>query len=175
MKECIANTTVISNFALVNRLDILEKTFSIVFITPEVREEIRRGFHEGYRFLEAAVSHIKISSGKLRVVNFDHEKEQEDFYEFCVKLHVGEASCLAIAKNRNWLFLTDDMAARKLAKSINVDLSGTIGVLVLAVKQKVISVDESDYLLKEMIRGNYRSPVSSISEFIKFLNNENKN
>jgi predicted nucleic acid-binding protein len=173
VKECIANTTVISNFALIDRLDILEKIFSIVYITPEVREEMRRGIQEGYSFLDAALKHFKISRGRLRIVNFDSEEEQENFYKFCSKLHVGEASCLAIAKNRNIIFLTDDMAARKVAKSINVDLSGTIGVLVFAVKQKVISVEESDYLLKKMIKGNYRSPVSSISEFIKFLKNKN--
>ena len=171
-KKCVSNTTVISNFSLIGRLDILEDLFPVLYITPQVREEIIRGLQEGYQFLEAALPHIKISSGWLRLVDFETETEQESYYQFCKKLHSGEASCLAIAKHRNWLLLTDDQAARKLAKSNHVELSGTIGILILAVKHKIISVAEADNSLIGMVKGNYRSPVASISEFIKSINEE---
>ncbi|OGC02499.1 hypothetical protein A2V82_02050 [candidate division KSB1 bacterium RBG_16_48_16] len=172
VKECIANTTVISNFSFVGGLEVLEKLFSVVYITPEVREEIIRGLQEGYPFLESALKQIKISRGWLRLVAFETEEEQANYYQFCIKLHSGEASCLAIAKNRNWLLLTDDQAARKLAKSSRMELSGTIGILALAAKQEIISVAEADDLLAGMVKGNYRSPVASISELLESLGEE---
>lgn len=172
MNHCISNTTVISNFSLVDRLDLLESLFTIVYITPEVQEEVIRGLQEGYNFLKNTLNQIKVRSGWLRLVNFETDSEQESYYQFCNKLHTGEASCLAIAKHRNWLLLTDDYAARKIAKINHIEISGTLGVLVSSVKRQIIEVGKADDLLAKMIRGNYRSPFANISEFIKQLSTD---
>jgi len=169
VNQCISNTTVISNFSLVDRLDLLKSLFTFVYVTPEVQEEVIRGFQEGYSFLKNALNQIKVRSGWLRLVNFETESEQESYYQFCNKLHTGEASCLAIAKYRNWLLLTDDYAARKIAKSNHIEISGTIGVLLSSVRQQIIDISNADELLTKMIAGNYRSPFKSISEFLKLL------
>jgi hypothetical protein len=44
----IANTTVISNFASINQLDLLRRLFGALYISTEVYEEIRIGLEEGY-------------------------------------------------------------------------------------------------------------------------------
>ena len=44
----IANTTVISNFASINQLDLLRRLFGALYISTEVYEEIRIGLVEGY-------------------------------------------------------------------------------------------------------------------------------
>jgi predicted nucleic acid-binding protein len=64
------------------------------------------------------------------------------------RVDLGEASCLAIAKERGWIFLTDDDKARRIAKQLGVRLSGTIGVLVTAIEDKIISMQK----LKNFIR-----------------------
>jgi predicted nucleic acid-binding protein len=45
----IANTTVISNFASVNQLDLLRWLFGALYISTEVYAEIQAGLEEGYR------------------------------------------------------------------------------------------------------------------------------
>jgi len=169
VERCIANTTVISNFSRVGRLDILEKVFTIVYITPEIYHEVIRGIREGYQFLDSVRQQITVSSGWLRIISFQSEKELKDYHQYQDKLDSGEASCLAIASNRNLLLLTDDRAAREIARSIKVELSGTIGILTLAVDREIITLEEADSLLTDMIKGNYRSPVKSISELITSL------
>jgi predicted nucleic acid-binding protein len=44
----IANMTTISNFACIERFDILKKLYSTMHISVEVYEEIQQGLEEGY-------------------------------------------------------------------------------------------------------------------------------
>jgi hypothetical protein len=79
-------------------------------------------------------------------------------------LHHGEASCLAIAHERKWTFLTDDKSARKAGKRLQIPVSGTIGTLVRLIKQDQLSLDEGDDLLNQLIVKGYYSPVPSLQE-----------
>ena len=45
------------------------------------------------------------------------------------QLDPGEAECLAVALQRGYRFLSDDFAARRLAKAKGITVSGTIGIL----------------------------------------------
>jgi len=54
----IANTTIISNFAAVGRLDILRDLLGQVYITTDVYAEIQDGLIEGYDFYAGIESHI---------------------------------------------------------------------------------------------------------------------
>jgi predicted nucleic acid-binding protein len=56
------------------------------------------------------------------------------------RLHHGEAACLAIARQRNWAFLTADKLARKMAQDLGIVLSGTLGALAQAVKRGILQV-----------------------------------
>jgi len=46
----ISNTTVISNFACIDELEILRQLHKILYISVEVYEEIKTGMEEGYPF-----------------------------------------------------------------------------------------------------------------------------
>ena len=54
----IANTTIISNFASVSRLDILRELLEQLYITTEVYAEIQDGLAEGYDFYAGIESHM---------------------------------------------------------------------------------------------------------------------
>jgi len=91
----VADNTVLSNFALIEREDILAKLFeSALFTTEEVLEEL------------------------------------------------------------------------KLAQRRGVPVSGTIGVLVEAVREKLLSIEEGNTMLSEMIEKGYFSPVETLDELI---------
>jgi predicted nucleic acid-binding protein len=49
-KKIIVNNTVLSNFASVSRLDLLEKIFDEIYISLEVYDEIKNGIEKGYLF-----------------------------------------------------------------------------------------------------------------------------
>ena len=60
--------------------------------------------------------------------------------------------------------LTDDADARRLAAALKVEISGTIGVLIKLVRREILTLEQGDRLLAEMIARGYRSPVRSLRE-----------
>lgn len=79
------------------------------------------------------------------------------------KIHAGEAECLAIARERGWLLLTDDRAARKIAAAWQIAISGTLGTLVLMVEQGLCPLGQANHYLSLMIQQGYRSFVTDLS------------
>jgi predicted nucleic acid-binding protein len=78
-------------------------------------------------------------------------------------LGAGERTCIAVVKNRGGLFVTDDRKARQAALEMGVKVTGTLGILVVAVERKVIPIDEANHLLAQMIKYGYRSPIVNVN------------
>ena len=161
----LVNSTVLSNFATVQRLDLLRDPQNSLFIPVEIYHEIQEAQEAGYtfyfdfeRFLHPFSAH-----GWLKLVT-TNEDELLLFTSLPAKLHPGEAACLAIARNRHWGFLTDDKAARLQANEWNIPFSGTLGILTLAVENGLLTLADGNELLRAMrIRANYRSPIDDLS------------
>ncbi len=152
----LVDNTVLSNFAKVNRLDLLRKAFEKIYVTEQVLEEFKLGVKRG------VLPNVSLDFEVLKL----REDEIELYNSLRVKLGKGEASCLAIAKNRNMKFLTDDSDARRVANILGVPVSGTIGVLVRCVKKNIISKEKGNQILKEMIKKGFYSPISDLDEIV---------
>lgn len=159
----VVNNTVLVNFCLVDRLDILRTLFGKVYVTHEVREEVLRGLDEGYGFMARAEREIGVGAEAwLELVGFDTPAEEQSFREFADRLSFGEASCLALARHRGWLVLTDDEAARRRLRRERLAVTGTLGILKLAVERGMLSVEEGNDLLRQIIASGYRSPYDDL-------------
>jgi predicted nucleic acid-binding protein len=56
MPDYLFDTTVLSNFAVAGRLELLEARYrDVAFTTVEVVDELRRGVKAGYVYLEAVL------------------------------------------------------------------------------------------------------------------------
>ncbi len=165
----ISNTTVISNFAAIGELDALCKVYGQLFLSTHVYEEIRAGLEGAYRFLEAVdqVLDPPNTGGWLRLTGLEGQNELRYFRECPLSLHAGEASCIAIARQRGWMLLTDDRAARAEARRLGLRLSGTLGTLVQVVERSVAPMDVANEWLRRMVNQRYRSPVSDLSELLE--------
>ena len=166
--KTLADTTVLSNFAAVGRLDLLKQLHGRLYISTEVYQEIRVGLEEGYDFYAGIDLQIHpfAEGGWIDLVAMVDADELRLFRSLPGRLHGGEASCLAIARHRNWAFLTDDKVARNAARSWEIVVSGTLGILIQGVKRGVLTVDEGDELLRKMIARGYRSPHDSLQPFL---------
>ncbi len=169
--KVIANTTIISNFAAVGRLDLLRDLLGEVHISTEVYAEIQDGQVEGYDFYGDIESHIRplTPGGWLHLTSLQNDNELRLLNQLPAALHRGEASCLAIAAQRGWALLTDDARARQAAWELGVTLSGTLGILIQAVRAGLISMDKANQLLGQMIQLGYRSPYNSLTELSQDL------
>ena len=56
--SALANTTVISNFATISRLDVLHSLLGEVHISTDVYAEVQDGLSEGFNFYAGIESHI---------------------------------------------------------------------------------------------------------------------
>lgn len=160
----LVNTTVLSNFAVVGRLDLLRSIFDTLYLTYAVYDEIQAGLEEGYVFYSRIEVHIHPfrADGWLRLTTIEGDDELTLLESLPTSLHRGEVSSLAIAKQRGWRFLTDDRAARRKADELGVSKSGTLGVLIRAIKRGIISLEEGNVLLHQMVAARYRSPVADL-------------
>jgi len=162
----IANTSTLSNFASVGQLELLQSRFETLYISEQVFDEIQSGLIQGYDFYRNLDQQIFPFSdtGWLHLITLETVEELMTFHRLLSNLHSGEASCLSIAYHRKWLFLSDDKAARQMGQTMDIPISGTLGVLLSLLKQKKLSLIEADNVLQQMVHKGYYSPVTSLSE-----------
>lgn len=165
----ILDTTVLSNFALAGQIPLLKRLYASQACTAlAVADEIRRGLSAGYEYLRSAEEALSplSSTGWLPVLTLSSPQEQRLFVELSALLASGEASCLALALSRNLILASDDRAARRQAAERGVRLTGTVGILVRAVRESYIPLSEANDVLAHMIALRYRSPVQRLDELI---------
>ncbi len=153
----MVDTTVISNFALANRLDLLLNVKG-VSTTEQVLEELEAGVQRG--ILEMDLSDMGMKILKLE------EIEKNTFHRFSERFGRGEASCMAMAFHRGAGILTDDLDARRFAQKGGIPVSGSIGVLVRSIESGHLSVDQGNEVLHRMILKGFYSPVETIDRFL---------
>lgn len=94
----------------IGKLDLLYLLYGQVYITPEIEQE----------FGEDLPSWM--------IVETVQDKACQKRLE--TRLDVGEASAIALAlEKKDSLVILDDLKARKLAKQLNLVLTGTLGVV----------------------------------------------
>ncbi|NOZ68111.1 MAG: DUF3368 domain-containing protein [Deferribacteres bacterium] len=166
MPEIIFDCCVLSNFALTDTLWIIEKLYTPkAYLTDLVNVEVIRGIQNGYEWLESV--NMAVKKGRIKEVFLRRKPEKQLFEKLSVSLGAGEASSIAVAKTRGFVFASDDRAARNEAELLGVPLTGTIGILLKAVKKNVISIRQGNQVLKAMIGNGFHCPVKSLSDIRK--------
>ena len=166
MHEIIFDNCVLSNFALSNSIETLKKMYSgTACITDFVAAENMKGIvqgHEGLTGIRQA-----LIEGWLKEITLKGRVEKRLFDSLSVSMGLGEASSMAVARTRNYVFACDDKAARREAGLLGIRLTGTVGILVKAVRGKIMNVRKADELLKAMMRNGFYSPVVSVREVLQ--------
>ncbi|HZF12883.1 MAG TPA: DUF3368 domain-containing protein [Thermoanaerobaculia bacterium] len=151
----IADTTVLNNFAQLQRPDLLRSVYPDLAAPLPVWNELEMGVRRG---LVPACDW-----SWLKILDLT-EREEARAAEISGELGAGEAACIAASVFRGFLVLTDDWEARSLGRSLGLEISGSLGVLDRLVLQQVLNLQEADTLLAEMVRRGFRSPYRSLRE-----------
>jgi predicted nucleic acid-binding protein len=154
----LLDNTVLSNFSIVGRPELVRVAFvERVGTTEQAFQEMQDG---------VVIGKIPVCDwGWLARVTLTPTEEMqfETFHEY---LGEGEASCLAVVRERGYRLATDDKDARRLARQLGISLTGTIGILAILVKQGEISLAEGDHLLQAMVTAGYRSPLTTLEDLL---------
>ena len=132
-KIIISDTSCLIALSNIGLLDVLRDLYQEVIITKEVQAEVGGNLPEWI-----IVSEVK---------NKDKQAEIEKIID------KGEASSIALALEiKNSILIIDEVKGRKIAKSFDLDIIGTIGILLLADKKGLIT-DVLSTILKMVNRG----------------------
>jgi predicted nucleic acid-binding protein len=154
----LLDNTVLTNFALVDRPDlVLELWDTNCATTTEVMAEYQAGI----------VGHGLPAHSWENLTQLTLQPAEQSFAgQLHPQLGSGERSCIALAVYRQGLFVCDDAKARREAQRHGVTVTGTIGVLVLNVRQGKLPAAEGNALLTNMITQGYRSPVTTLDNLL---------
>lgn len=158
----VLNTTVLSNFAQVDHVELLLDLPRLVTVAA-VQEELEAGA-ETHLYIEHALAVLEDGIPVL-TPSSSAEKLEEELLE---TLDPGEAQALAVAEAADGMVVTDDGDARATAKQRGVELTGSIGLLVRFVEDGHISEETADEYLKRWIdEAGFRSPARDFDVFLE--------
>lgn len=158
-KPILLDNTVLSNLALVGQMGLVFHLWpDRVCMTRAVRGEYQRAVQEG--LLPA------YAWSDLPVVDMTAQ-ENALAQTFSTRLGIGERSCLAIAHTRDALFASDDADARTAAQKLGIPVTGTLGILALAVRRELLPLSQANTLLMAMIAAGYRSLLYKLDTLVK--------
>ena len=151
------DSVTLSNFALADGLQVLTARYrGRGFVTSQVADELTRGVTAGYAPLSGGLK--LVDKGILRVVSLD-KAERTTFGQLSVHLGQGEAGTIAAANHRQGVVVTDDLAARRTCTDMAITVTGTIGILQAAVRDRQLTLAGANDLLHKMIDAGFYSPV----------------
>ena len=151
----LADTTVLNNFAQIRRTDLLKAAWPDLAAPIPVWNELELGVRRGL---------VPVCDWSWLEILHLTEQEQARAAEIGRDLGRGEAACIVAAVSRGFLMLSDDWKARDLGRSLGLEISGSLGVLDRIVLKQILSLEEADCLLAEMVRRGFRSPYRSLLE-----------
>jgi len=112
--------------------------FSNIFIAQEVKSELKK--------------HKIIIPKKIRVLDLDPKsKEVAELLMNAYFLDLGEAQAIALAlQEKSDYFLTDDLDARTVANNLNLEVHGSVGIILRAFREKMIDKNTAIEKVKEL-------------------------
>lgn len=132
----------------INALDLLNKIYSNVIITNYIQLELN----------EAIPSWIS--------VELTYNIDQSFLKNF--NLGLGETSIIINAIKNNGFLIIDDLKARKIATTLSLRYTGSIGILIIAKELKLI--DSVKYFLEKIQETNFRLSDALINKILEIAN-----
>lgn len=154
----ILDNTVLTNFALVGRSDLVfVLTQTGCSTTTAVMQEYTQGIMSRGLAADAWQNLASLALSPAEAALADALPRY---------LGLGERSAIALAVKRHGLLATDDAAARRVAQQNGVGVTGTLGLLALAVRQNLLNLTEGNRLLAAMMAQGYRSPLARLNDLV---------
>ena len=152
----VSNSTPIIALAKIGRIDILRELFGTIVLPEAVYHEVS--------------DYGRKRAGSAEVTGYDwiatrkvHNRTAVDF--LLVSLDLGEAEAIALAKESSSdLLLIDDRAGRRISESVELTITGTIGVLLRYYRGNPRSFKRS---LDELISSGFRISMAEYQNILK--------
>lgn len=126
MRKVVANTTPLIALADIGKLDLLHQIYNEILIPQAVLDEV---------ISEPAKTLVK-SAEWIKVFDISNPDQKSSF---STRLHSGEIEVILLAQEKDAdLLIMDDNAAKKTAKYLGLNVTGTLGVVIKAKQEGLI-------------------------------------
>jgi predicted nucleic acid-binding protein len=160
----VFDTVSLSNFIFSEAAFILEDCYKEkACITREVFNEISTGISS---YPKLKMIDTLIDTHIFNILSLS-QAEHLIFRELIGNLGKGESSCIAIAKTRSLIVVTDDRAARNVCIQKDIPITGTIGILKAAVVHGELPLFQANEIHQKMVYSGFYSPIRSLSDIVE--------
>jgi len=151
----VSNSTILIGLAKIDKLDLLKKLFSKVYIPEAVFDELTQT--------------QKVGASDIKRASYLERKSPNDVKEVALllgNLDRGEAEVLALSKELNAdLVLIDEEKARKAAVLAGFEVMGLMGVLLLSKRQGFLKSIKP--LIAELKEKKFRVAEDIVADILK--------
>ena len=162
----ITDSSLLIYLAKMNKLEILEKLYGIIYITEEIYDETVK---DGLLIdaLDAKIILEAKEKGKIKITSLNKEylelsKRLRDIY----KLDFGESDAIALAlQEKKKEVLIDDRSGRKVCKIYNLEPKGTLGIILESYKRDILNKQEVKETIEELIKSKFWIGAQVLNEF----------
>ena len=137
---------------LFKRIIIPEGVYEELTEKPEYQEEQRKQFQNEYKLGWITLKKIE----KLQYPDLPLGKGETEAINACLEIE-------------NVLLLIDEKKGRNMAKSLNIKVLGTLGILSLARKNNIKTVQELEINLERLVQQGFYLSSDIILRFLKYL------
>ncbi|TET11491.1 DUF3368 domain-containing protein [Candidatus Aerophobetes bacterium] len=135
--KVISDSSSLIALSEIGKLNLLKKIFGEVIIPNAVEKEVYRE--------KSPPKWIKVSSVTQRLASHILESS----------LGAGESEAICLSEEVNVdILILDDLNARRVAEKLEINITGTLGILLLAKEKKLIESIEP--LMEELMKGGFR-------------------
>ncbi len=132
--KVVVDTSALIALSNINRLDLLRRLFTDVLVSRAVAEEYGEPL-----------------PGWVRVLNTKNRQLVQALLGY---VHRGEAETISLAiEVKANIVILDDKKARNIARKLGLKVIGTIGILILAIKQNLI--DNIEVEINRLLRTSF--------------------
>ena len=154
------NSTPLIFLAKTDSVQLITSLFNAVIDNYVYEEVVSTGIKKGLRGAKLVKS--LVDNGEVKLI----ELKNVEPIASSLKVGYGEISTITLVK-RGYaeIAIIDDRYARNVAKAYGVKVHGTLFLLLMGVKKRVISRDEALDILADMVREGFRISPEVIAEF----------
>ena len=164
MEYISSDTNVWIDFKIINRLNLpFLLPYTYIMYEESVNSELISPLNFRNDLLNLGLKSIDITIDEFLLA--------DQWGNIYPKLSIQDRIALAIAKKRNIILLTGDLALRKAALKENVQIIGTLGILDKLYNNTYITSKEYKYCLAELLKHNGGIVRLPKDELIKRINN----
>lgn len=164
LRTVVLDASVLINLIHAGRLDLLAKIEGYEFVVPEQVVALEITYPDQARVLAEG-----LERGWVRREESTDTAEIALYAELAGVMGKGEAACLAVAACRGWMVGCDEggrFRREAVARLGRERLVNTPGIIVLAIRRGLLSVEEADAIKDVLKERRYVMPFASFRDVL---------